>query len=157
MAEANTKKTDGNEDEPLGPAGMRALESERSDNKALRKELQQLKDKLQSRDDADLSEVDKWKKKAGEYKAALEKHERDAELAKYREELAEEFGIPPKLIRGDDRDALRESAQDIKGYLDAETAPRKPKPVSALGKTEQPGDNSSAEEDALSVLGFGVE
>jgi hypothetical protein len=137
-----TGKTDG--DEPLGPNGLKALEAEREARKDLEKRLNALKPLEQIAAALGGGDADKGK---SEIEQLAERHAELAESiveerqARWRAELANEYGLTPKQARrlaGATRDEMTADAEDL--VKDFEVKPKnagvnglRPKPDRSQG------------------------
>lgn len=146
------KKLDNDPDEQLGEAGMRALRAEREENRQLREDLRKLKDEIQAQKDAELSDLDKWKKKAEAADAKVKAFEKQQETDAIRQKVAEraEFkDVPADLITGGTEEEMVATATKIASLL----GPRTPEQNPFLEGGNADGEDT--DQSALGILGFG--
>jgi hypothetical protein len=134
-------------DEPLGPAGKRALEAEREARKALEKQvselapLRKLAEMLGAGTPAanGKSEIELLTERF----TAHEKTVAEERAARWRAEVANEKGLPPSLaarLRGETREEMAADADTLKALLPPE-GPRTPAPDPSQGaRGGQPAD-----------------
>lgn len=124
--------------EQLGDGGKKALESERAARKEAERQIRELTEKVSQFEDAGKSEAEKQEQRVAQMAAELEAAKSSrAELERRLlvAEVSSEVGLPKELagrLRGDDRDALLEDAQQLKELL-VPDGPRKPVPVPEAG------------------------
>lgn len=133
--------TSDQDDEPLGEAGLKALQRERAAVKAEREARQQLEAKIQEFENAAKSDEEK---KADAAEAERKQYEETAaELAQakamnLRYEVAAAKGIDMKLagrLSGDSREALEKDADAL---LELIGTPRQPQPDRSAGRGGEP-------------------
>ncbi len=144
-------------DEPLGPAGKKALDEERAANKALREKL----GPLANMDVAPLMQLAQalGGKQTGETKTDLQLlTERMSELektgeadraARFRAEVAHEKGLSAEQaawLKGSTREELASSADSLLALFPAAAAPRNPAPDPSQGSR---GSNPAGDLDSL--------
>lgn len=148
------KPASNNDDEPLGPAGKRALLAERARVDELKQELaelaplKQLAAALGNGDQSQgKSEVEKLNEKFAKYEQELAE-ERKGRL---REQVARRFDLPDdlaELLKGDNEDELKAHAEVLKKYAPAkqETGKTRPKPDRSQGGGDANGHVSARQQ-----------
>lgn len=130
------------EQDTLGDAGKRALESERKARKDAEKRARELEARVNEFEDANRSEAEKQLRKLEKAEKELaEARSRYAELERKNlvAEVAAELEIPQSAwgrISGNTADEIRADAEELKALL-APTGPRKPAPVPEEGKVTE--------------------
>lgn len=152
MAEDDSTTPVEKKDEVLGEGGLRALQAERDANKELRARLQQLEKDAEARENEKLSKEEQLAKRAEAAEARATELESAEALRKLRDEVAEETGIPAKLLSGSDKESLTASAAGLKEFLEESSGPRQPAPNPYAGHDS--GEGSDQETEARAVLGF---
>jgi hypothetical protein len=139
-------------DEPLGPAGKRALEAERAARQALEKKYAPL-EKLASALAGDTSDGKNEVEKLSERFADLEKQLSEEKQGRLREKVARQHELPDdlaELLKGTAEEELQAHAAVLKKYAPAKQEPTKarPKPDRSQGGGAG-GDQGSAKDQAM--------
>ncbi len=137
-------------DEPLGPAGKRALQAEREARQALEKKYAPL-EKLAAALAGDTSDGKNEVEKLNERFADLEKQLSEERHGRLREKVAREHQLPDDLaevLKGDTEEELKAHAEVLKKYVPAtkqETKSR-PKPDRSQGGGDANGHVSARQQ-----------
>jgi hypothetical protein len=124
-----------------------ALDAERAKAKEadkLKKKLAEYETAEQKRKEAELSETEKLAAENKRLQAELEQRK----MTDLKRTIAAEFGLPEALatrLQGDDEDAMRADAEQLKAAFPAAEEPGKPKPKPKIMPTN-PGDNAAVGE-----------
>lgn len=137
-------------DEPLGPAGKRALQAEREARQALEKRLAPLERIAQALagDNSDgKSEVEQLNERFAQYEKKLA----ESEQGRLREKVARKFDLPDDLadlLRGDTEDDLTAHAEVLKKYapVKQQEGKSRPKPDRSQGGGDSNGHVSSKQQ-----------
>ena len=137
-------------DEPLGPAGKRALQAERDARQALEKKYAPL-EKLAAVLAGDTSDGKNEVEKLNERFAYLEKQLAEERHGRLREKVAREHQLPDDLaavLQGTTEDELKAHAEVLKKYVPAtqETKTSRPKPDRSQGGGGNNGHVSAREQ-----------
>ena len=133
----------------LGEAGKKALAAERARANALEKKVKAMELAEQTRANAELSELERFKKEADDLRAANSK----AELEAIRYAVALEKGLPANLaarLQGNDRESIEADAVALSELVGAKpNGPVRPDP--SQGPKSTVGEQSRAQQfaDAL--------
>ena len=125
------------DDETLGENGMKALKAERDANKAAKARIAEYEAKIKAFEDKNKTESEK----EAERIQALEKSNAENSRKALQYEVAAEKGIPLKLatrLRGNDKDAMLNDADDLLPLIHNETKPTTPKPDKSQGHGGKP-------------------
>lgn len=137
--------------EPLGAAGLKALEAERAANKASRKQIADLQAKLKEYEDKDKSEAEK----TAERLANLEKTSTANQARADRLEVALDKGLPKTLadrLRGSTREEMEADADELLKLVN-DNKPKTPKPDPSQGHGGGGAKPVSMEEAIAAALG----
>jgi Xaa-Pro aminopeptidase len=141
--EATVEAADPNpEPVDLGDAGKKALAAERARADKAEKALKALQAEAEERANAELTELERFKKEADELRAAKTKSDLDA----IRYAVALDKGIPASLaarLRGDDREAIEADAEALAALVN--TTPPGPRPDHSQGPKQTVGKQSPAQ------------
>jgi hypothetical protein len=105
------------EDVPLGPGGQKALAAEREARKAAERRLAELEAAEKARREAEMSELERALARAEAAEAEANAIKQAQQEAQWREEVATEFGVPAKVLRGATREELVAHAQELKALI----------------------------------------
>lgn len=120
------------DNEPLGEAGMKALQAEREQRKTLEKQLADAAAKVKAFEDEKLTEAEKLTKARTE--AEQQAADAQRELARYK--VIAELGVPAELqefVTGADEATIRASAGKLVAAFAASRQPGIPKPDPSQG------------------------
>lgn len=136
MAEDTTPQDDAKttegvvQDEQLGEAGMKALQSERKARAAAEKRINELAEQIRAREEADLSEL----QKAQNAQRAAEEAATEARTEALRWRIATRYGIADEdaevFLTGRDEEAITAQAERLAALA---AKPRTPKPDPSQG------------------------
>lgn len=152
MPDPITPETPDPETPDLGDAGKKALAAERSRANALDKELKALRAESELRANAELTELERFKKE----NAALISDRTASDLATIRLQVALEKGIPATLagrLQGTDYDTLAADADSL-AQLVAGNKPTAPKADPSQGAKPTGGATSNAQQFAEQLADF---
>lgn len=137
--------------QPLGAAGLKALEAERAANKASKKQIAELQAKLKEYEDANKTEAEK----TAERLATLEKDNAASRSRAERLEVALDKGLPKALaarLQGSTREELESDADELLKLV-GEQKPASPKPDPSQGHGGAGAKPTSMEEAIAAALG----
>ena len=129
------------DNESLGENGMKALKAEREANKAAKARIAEYEAKIKAFEDKNKTESEK----EAERIQALEKSNAENSRKALQYEVAAEKGIPLKLatrLRGDERDAMLNDADELLPLIHNEMKPTTPKPDRSQGHGGTPKPTS---------------
>lgn len=140
-------------DEPLGEGGLRALQAEREENRTLRQQMKEIQAKLDAADAEKLSKEELLTKQLNEANNRVRQYEQEKELSRIREKIADDTGVPAKLLAGvgSDEDSIKAFAATLSEHLKEQ--PRRPDPNPHAGSNNS-GDGGDEDANARAVLGF---
>ena len=140
-----TSEKETRDDEGLGDAGKKALDSERSARKEAEKQFKSA--------NARLAEVEAELEKARAAAEEAEKARAEFERRDLVREVLAEYELPEgseSFLSGADRDELVKKAAELKSILEKNSSPRRPQPVPEAGNGRQ-AKPSTAQQFAQTV------